>query len=910
LLFAPSASAINFTINYDAGKSASPNFDSNGAGLSRLVDFAAVFYEDVFENAQSITINYWYEELSGNPLGRTTWSPDTTGSPPIVADLRIDPSHDWFIDPTPADNSEFDMGQILWQDLSTNKRADYFSTQSPDVPDTFEVGYSGVFYNEDLLDLNDMLSLVLHEMGHAILRSAPDGDDDFDFDPDFIFGESLAAKAVSIGGTHLEATDALMNPGLLVGSRTLPSHTDLFAMASTNDYTILDVPRREFYGGSDWNTNANWSGNRRPGSGDDAFVRNPGTIVTVNLSGSAFASELQVSEGATVSTHDHKLDVTNAIKILDPNSRIIVDAGGELEASNIVVDNEGTLEVSGRGQVNGDIAVDQNGLIIVDTGVLRAEGDVRIGSSSFSHGTLAVQCLSLLDVEGTLTIEGSTSRLKLDGGTLRIAAMQNGSGWIELDAGGGGGTIDVSTEGTIVQVPYRIGGTGQLMMTGDGALRLTNHANDYGGDTTILGRKLELGDDEVIPDSSAVIVGGGSQLDLNSFNETIGSLAGSGEVTIAGGSLTTGPSNFTTTFSGVVNGSGELVKVGAGKLHLTGSNSYSGHTTVSGGVLSGDTIANSGDSSSFGTGSSFDLADGATLEYTGSADGSTNRTLTIGPGEGTIEANFGNLQFTGIINGLGGLKKVGHRALKLTYSGNSYAGPTTVSAGKLETGANEVIPDGSAVSVASGAQLDLNTFTETIGSLAVAAGGEVTLAAGATLNTNDTIASSVLEGLLAVQLAGPSESQYGKMQVDGDLLLSGSLSLALAGGFNPQPGNMFDILDWGTFAGTFSSLQLPSLADGFQWITSQLYTSGVLSVALAGDFDNDGDVDGRDFLAWQRNPQLGSLADWQDNYGAGALDSALRLPPSALNVAVPEPSCLALLLGLMFLTGRVRAEES
>jgi hypothetical protein len=48
-----------------------------------------------------------------------------------------------------------------------------------------------------------------------------------------------------------------------------------------------------------------------------------------------------------------------------------------------------------------------------------------------------------------------------------------------------------------------------------------------------------------------------------------------------------------------------------------------------------------------------------------------------------------------------------------------------------------------------------------------------------------------------------------------------------------------------------------------------------------GDFDDDGDVDGRDFLVWQRNTSVGDLADWQANYGAGAL--------TANTTAVPEP---------------------
>lgn len=53
-----------------------------------------------------------------------------------------------------------------------------------------------------------------------------------------------------------------------------------------------------------------------------------------------------------------------------------------------------------------------------------------------------------------------------------------------------------------------------------------------------------------------------------------------------------------------------------------------------------------------------------------------------------------------------------------------------------------------------------------------------------------------------------------------------------------------------------------------------------------GDFDLDGDVDGRDFLIWQRNPVVGNLIDWQTNYGIGSLTST---------TAVPEPSSLAMI---------------
>ena len=62
---------------------------------------------------------------------------------------------------------------------------------------------------------------------------------------------------------------------------------------------------------------------------------------------------------------------------------------------------------------------------------------------------------------------------------------------------------------------------------------------------------------------------------------------------------------------------------------------------------------------------------------------------------------------------------------------------------------------------------------------------------------------------------------------------------------------------------------------------------GELSTVMPGDFDLDLDVDGRDFLAWQRggspNPLSATdLADWRANYGTGSL--------MATSNAVPEPS--------------------
>jgi hypothetical protein len=55
-----------------------------------------------------------------------------------------------------------------------------------------------------------------------------------------------------------------------------------------------------------------------------------------------------------------------------------------------------------------------------------------------------------------------------------------------------------------------------------------------------------------------------------------------------------------------------------------------------------------------------------------------------------------------------------------------------------------------------------------------------------------------------------------------------------------------------------------------------------------GDFDADNDVDGADFLKWQREPGVGTLAEWQTSYPTPPLTAAV--------VSVPEPSSLALVV--------------
>ena len=76
---------------------------------------------------------------------------------------------------------------------------------------------------------------------------------------------------------------------------------------------------------------------------------------------------------------------------------------------------------------------------------------------------------------------------------------------------------------------------------------------------------------------------------------------------LGAGTLTTGGDNTSTIFAGAISGSGGLVKAGSGTFTLSGSNDYSGGTSVNNGVL----VAES--SSAIPAGSLLSIGPGGTL---------------------------------------------------------------------------------------------------------------------------------------------------------------------------------------------------------------------------------------------------------------------------------------------------------
>lgn len=150
-------------------------------------------------------------------------------------------------------------------------------------------------------------------------------------------------------------------------------------------------------------------------------------------------------------------------------------------------------------------------------------------------------------------------------------------------------------------------------------------------------------------------------------------------------------SGHTATIQANLQGAVGLHKVDSGTLVLSGNNTYTGGTSINGGVLSVSSNQNLGAANG---GLSFD---GGTLQTTASFTGV--RDIVFNPGGATVDTQ-GNtvVEFTGNVTGDGGLHKVGSGTLILKGSDIApkkyiiYKGLTTISEGTLQFGTNSVVP--------------------------------------------------------------------------------------------------------------------------------------------------------------------------------------------------------------------------
>ncbi|HEV2692577.1 MAG TPA: glycosyl hydrolase family 28-related protein [Verrucomicrobiae bacterium] len=243
------------------------------------------------------------------------------------------------------------------------------------------------------------------------------------------------------------------------------------------------------------------------------------------------------------------------------------------------------------------------------------------------------------------------------GGGIWTTSGNGDNGSTGIIVNGGGVNLNKASNGGT----HAIGGPG-LTVNNGGVAKITGTGGDQ------------------IYDGATVTLASGATFDLNGNSETIGNLSGAGGVvdnTAAGTVAILTLGNGSPTFGGSLQNSGTgaklgLAKSGTGTLTLSGVNSYTGGTTVSGGTVALTTSAN--------VAMAYTNTAGGTLSVT-AANATTSlpmTSLTFGTGTPILAFNLGGLRNFSVplINDSGVLTMGGN--ITVNVAGVVQSGTTTL----------------------------------------------------------------------------------------------------------------------------------------------------------------------------------------------------------------------------------------
>ena len=549
--------------------------------------------------------------------------------------------------------------------------------------------------------------------------------------------------------------------------------------------------------GTDFSTGSNWSGGTAPANSlltnTASFTSATGAVSPVLAADRSIAGLSFLSGGSGSVSF-----ILSGSGTLTLGASGIIQTAGRSETISLPLSlgaSQSWTNTGANGTLNVSGAIDLNGFSLgVQAGAGGATSNVAVTSviSGTGGGSIAKSGGS------TLTLSGANT---YSGGTTISNGATSAAGTLNINNGGGGGTSSAIGTGTLT-----FANAATIDNTSGSAVTLsTNNAQNWNASFTFTGS---------------------NNLNLGTGAVTLGS---TNNITVSANTLTVG---------GAISGAFGLNKAGAGALVFSGTNTYTGATTVSGGTLSVSVIANAGSPSGIGNATSAAgnlVLNSGTLQYTG-VTASTDRNLTIQIGGGTIDSSgSGALSFTsstnfsfgsttasrtltltgsntgantfspGITDGntgsgyLTSLVKSGAGTWVVTKTTNAYTGGTTVTAGTLAF-ANGSLGSSGAITMNGGTLQWNGSNTQDISS-------RLTLVA-ATTATFDTNGNSVT---LANAIGGGTSAALAKTG-SGTLTLSGSNTFS--GGVTVS-------------AGTLSAGHAGALGSGATTIGS----SGTLSVA-------------------------------------------------------------------------------
>ena len=443
------------------------------------------------------------------------------------------------------------------------------------------------------------------------------------------------------------------------------------------------------------------------------------------------SGNITISEGA--------LTVTGT---LSDELDIVISAGVYNVNADDTVKSISSAPDSGGGSIN--IA---NGITLIERGNNKTYAGAIAGDGTFRHtggnvtlsGTNTVANVTItggtVDVTGTLS---DTAAVSVSSGAVYKVSNSDqvgsitGAGFINLESGQtlSAGSTESTFSGTMR-------GAGNFTKVGDAILTLSG-ANIYRGDTTVAAGTLKLADNgaNILPDLSPVTISTGAVLDINGKSaETIGTLLddvdGGGNITLGDGNLTIN-NRTNSTYSGVISGSGSIIKTGSTALTLEGANTYTGTTTINAGKINVgvDSALPSTAVTLSGIGQ-LSVKNGVSQTIGNLTSSSANTKINlIGSGELTV-TQTSDTTYAGSLVGDGSFNKNGSSSLILS-SAVRQRGLTQINDGSLSLGDGSII---GALTIANtvGANLDIDGNQVQISTLTGYANSSIDLGLDGTL---------------------------------------------------------------------------------------------------------------------------------------------------------------------------------
>lgn len=655
-------------------------------------------------------------------------------------------------------------------------------------------------------------------------------------------------SATSIGATH-GTGNAIISANLLGSTTVSATNGGTLTLSGTNSYngaTTLNSFGQLVINGSN------------SGGGSYSFA---GTTTSITL-GTTAGTVVASSVSTTGSSNSRSLNLNGGIlkvgsDIGTTNFFVINMSGGTLynnKGSDMnITANGGTSGMAGNITVNsgggtfdttGGNMIMNPGTLLGGSGAINFQGGGTVFTGINSSGVLSISGNSKWDLNNIDSSVGglSGSGTILNSGASAKTLVINGSTPNTFS-----GAISPTTTANIA-----------LTMNGGGTQILTG-TSTYTGTTTIGGGSLQLGD-----------------------STTTGSISAGSTIT-NNGNLTIKRSNTVTQgidFGTISSGTGSFTQAGAGTTTLNVTNSYSGGTTVSGGILAATASGalGSGTISLPNAGGRLQLSNNTSLANAINLSGATNDasnsfnfskihnlsgnntisgditwnstgglftnihssadTLTLS-GNLTTSTITGNRTFNfagdgdflvnGTINNGSatvGISKVGDGTLTLGTTGSyNYAGNTTVTAGTLVVNGN--------ISTSVLTTVESNGTLKGIGTVsATLING--TFAPGNSIGTINIAGTLSLDGIADFEIDPTSGLGLNRASdlanVSGTVTYGGILNVLYGGpATNFTNGMVFNLFDAASFSGNFTTLNLPTLEGELSW-ENNLTINGTLVI--------------------------------------------------------------------------------